>query len=157
MFPKQHSPKMSVVPRIPRKTTGELRIWIKLPYRTVYYVIAMGTELHITSAQMLILYRYICLMSRALQWQVSATGQTVTCAPHVIRHTVQEKQWGAFMKKRSNQQITNDSQIQKWRYPGGKLRESGPGSLSDVRPIKWWPPSLISVILFQMQTWPFCL
>jgi len=36
------------------------------------------------------------------------------------------------MKKRSNQQIIDDSQIQKWRHPGGKLRELGPQSLSDV-------------------------
>jgi DNA repair protein RadC len=36
------------------------------------------------------------------------------------------------MKKRSNQHITDDSQTQKWRHPGGKLRELGPESLSDV-------------------------
>ncbi|HIE57233.1 MAG TPA: hypothetical protein EYP88_03250 [Anaerolineales bacterium] len=36
------------------------------------------------------------------------------------------------MKKRNNQPITGDSRIQKWRHPGGKLRELGPESLSDA-------------------------
>ena len=36
------------------------------------------------------------------------------------------------MKKRSNQQIAGDSHTQKWRHPGGKLRELGPESLSDA-------------------------
>ena len=36
------------------------------------------------------------------------------------------------MKKSAAQQITGSSEGQKWRHPGGKLREIGAESLSDV-------------------------
>lgn len=36
------------------------------------------------------------------------------------------------MKKSTDQQIMGGSEIQQWRHPGGKLRELGATSLSDV-------------------------
>jgi len=36
------------------------------------------------------------------------------------------------MKKSTDKQITSSSEIQQWRHPGGKLRELGAESLSDV-------------------------
>lgn len=36
------------------------------------------------------------------------------------------------MRKSADQQITGSSELQKWRHPGGKLRELGPESLSDA-------------------------
>jgi len=36
------------------------------------------------------------------------------------------------MKKNADQKITSSSGVQKWRHPGGKLRELGPESLSDI-------------------------
>jgi DNA repair protein RadC len=36
------------------------------------------------------------------------------------------------MKKRMRRQGTKDSEIQRWRHPGGKLREHGAESLTDA-------------------------
>jgi DNA repair protein RadC len=36
------------------------------------------------------------------------------------------------MKKKTDQKSTNGSEIQRWRHPGGKLREIGAESLTDA-------------------------